>query len=106
MALDAYKHQDLPFLVIADSPNLKAVPLSRVLFSLDIEWPPRLALPGLTSEARAIRTGMSDFDLSVSMWEEGEELRGVFEYKTELFDEDTIARLIADYRGIAGAARR
>ncbi len=98
VALDAYKHQDLPFLVIADSPNLKAVPLSRVLFSLDIEWPPRLALPGVTAEARAMRTGMSDFDMSVSMWEEGEELRGVFEYKTELFDEDTIARVIADYQ--------
>ena len=42
VALDAYKYQDLPFLVIADSPNLKAVSLSRVLFSLDIEWPPRL----------------------------------------------------------------
>ena len=100
VALDAYKYQDLPFLVIADSPNLKAVSLSRVLFSLDIEWPPRLALPGLTSEARAIRTGLSDFDLSVSLWEEGQELRGVLEYKTELFDEDTIARLIADYRGL------
>ena len=46
VALDAFKYQDLPFQVIADSPNLKAVPLSRVLFSLDIEWPPKLALAG------------------------------------------------------------
>ena len=98
VALDAYKHQDLPFLVIADSPNLKVVSLSRVLFSLDIAWPPPLTLTGLNSEARAMRTETSDFDLSVSLWQDGEELRGVFEYKTELFDEDTIARLIADYR--------
>jgi thioesterase domain-containing protein len=97
VALDAYKHQDLPFQVIADSPNLRALSLSRVLFSLDIEWPPKLELPGLTSEGRAMRTGMSDFDLSVSLWEDGEELRGVLEYKTELFDEGTVARLIADY---------
>jgi thioesterase domain-containing protein len=98
VALDAYKHQDLPFLAIADSPNLKAVSLSRVLFSLDIEWPPKLMLSGLTSEARAMRTGTSDFDLSVSLWEDGEELQGVFEYKTELFDDGTVARVIADYR--------
>jgi thioesterase domain-containing protein/acyl carrier protein len=103
VALDAYKHQDLPFQVIADSPNLRAVSLSRVLFSLDIEWPPKLELPGLTSEARAIRTGMSDFDLSVSLWEDGEELRGVMEYKTELFDEGTIARLIAGYQDVLEA---
>jgi thioesterase domain-containing protein/acyl carrier protein len=98
VALDAYKNQDLPFLVIADSPSLKAVPLSRVLFSLDIEWPPKLELPGLTSEASAIRMETVDFDLTISLWLEGEELRGVFEYKTELFDDETIARMIADYR--------
>ena len=85
VALDAFKYQDLPFQIIADSPNLKAVSLSRVLFSLDIEWPPKLALSGLTGEAWAVRTETSDFDLSVSLWVEGEELRGVFEYKTELF---------------------
>jgi hypothetical protein len=67
VALDAYKHQDLPFQVIADAPNLKAVTLSRVLFSLDNEWPPKLALPGLACEARAIRTETSDFDLFVSI---------------------------------------
>ena len=33
----------------------------------------------------------------MSLWLDGEELRGVFEYKTELFDDDTIARMIADY---------
>ena len=103
VALDAYKHQDLPFQVIVDSPNLKAVSLSRVLFSLDVEWPPKLALSNLTCEARALRTETSDFDLSVSLWEDGEELRGVFEYKTELFDADTVRRMIADYQDLLAA---
>jgi thioesterase domain-containing protein len=103
VALDAYKHQDLPVQVIADAPNLKAVTLSRVLFSLDIEWPPKLALPGLACEARAIRTETSDFDLFVSIWEEGGGLRGVFEYKTGLFDEGTVERMIADYGNVLAA---
>ena len=84
--------------MIADSPNLKAVSLCRVLFSLDIAWPPKLELSGLESEAWAVRTETSDFDLSVSLWVEGEAIRGVVEYKTALFDEDTIATVIADYR--------
>jgi thioesterase domain-containing protein/acyl carrier protein len=97
VALDAFKYQDLPFQVIADSPNLRALSLSRVLFSVDIEWPPKLTLSGLTSQAWAVRTDTADFDLTVSLWMEDEELRGVFEYKTELFNEDTIARATADY---------
>ena len=97
VALDAFKHQDIPFQFIADAPNLKALSLSRVLFSVDIEWPPQLTLPGLKSQAWAIRTETADFDLTVSMWIEGEELRGVFEYKTELFNDDTIAQAITDY---------
>ncbi len=106
VALDAYKYQDLPFLVIADSPNLKAVSLSRVLFSVDIEWPPKLTLSGLECEAWAVRTDTADFDLTVSLWMEGEELRGVFEYKTELFDQETIAQMIADYRELLADARQ
>lgn len=97
VSLDSFKYQDLPFQVIADFPNLKAVSLSRVLFSLDIEWPPKFTLPGLTTEAWAVRTETADFDLSVSLWLSEDEIHGVFEYKSELFDDDTIGRMIRDY---------
>ena len=100
VALDAFKYQDLPFQIIAELPNLRAVSLSRVLFSLDIEWPPTLALAGLESQAWAVRTDTADFDLSVSLWLAGDEIRGVFEYKTDLFDEETIAQTIVDYKGL------
>ena len=106
VSLDSFKYQDLPFQVIADFPNLKAVSLSRVLFSLDIEWPPRFTLPGLATEAWAVRTETADFDLSVSLWLSGEEIHGVFEYKSELFDDDTIARMIGRLLRIADGARR
>ena len=103
VALDAYKYQDVPFQVIADFPNLKAVTLSRVLFSLDIEWPPKLTLAGLASEAFAVRTETADFDLSVSLWQAGDEIHGAIEYKAELFDDDTISRMIGDYRQLLEA---
>ena len=103
VALDAFKHQDLPFQMIADAPNLGAVRLGRVLFSLDMVWPPGLSLDGLACTSRAIRTETSDFDLFVSIWEEDGGLRGVLEYKTALFDGETIERLIADYGRVLAA---
>jgi thioesterase domain-containing protein/acyl carrier protein len=103
VALDAYKYQDIPFQVIADFPNLKAVSVSRALFSLDIEWPPKLTLAGLASEAWAIRTETADFDLSVSLWQAGDEIHGAIEYRADLFDDDTISRMIGDYRQLLEA---
>jgi thioesterase domain-containing protein len=103
VALDAFKYQDVPFQVIADFPNLKAVNLSRALFSFDIEWPPKLTLAGLASEAWAVRTETADFDLSISLWQAGDEIHGAIEYKAELFDDDTISRMIGDYRELLEA---
>ena len=103
VAIEAYKHQDLPFQIIADAPNLGAVRLGRVLFSLDMVWPPGLSPAGLACTSRAERIETSDFDLSASIWEEDGGLRGVFEYKTVLFDGETIERLIADFVEVLAA---
>ena len=66
VALDAYNNQDVPFHWNAELPALRRIPLSRLLFSLDMEWPPKLDLAGLDCEPIAVDTGAADFDLSVS----------------------------------------
>ena len=99
-ALEAFRHQDLPFQSISEAPSLRSVPLGRCLFSLDIGWPPPLNLSGLDSEPRAIRNPTSDFDLFVSIWEESGGLRGAFVYRTALFDDATITATIADYLSV------
>lgn len=98
VALDAFRHQDVPLQRVADTPALRRVPLNRVLFSLDMPWPPALILPGLEVASHAVETGTSDFDLSVSMWEEGGRLDGTARYKSELFEEAQVDRLIERYR--------
>jgi thioesterase domain-containing protein len=84
--LDAFRHQDVPFQWIAERPALRRVPLSRLLFSLDTPWPPALALDGVEAAPLPVETGAADFDLSVSLWNEGAALHGTLRYKRALFD--------------------
>ncbi len=97
VVLEAYRGQDVPFNWLAERPALRRVPLSRCLVSLDMEWPPRLALPGLEVAALAQETGTADFDLSLSVWHADGAFRGTLRYKSAVFDEDTVARIAESF---------
>jgi syringomycin synthetase protein SyrE len=99
-ALDSYRYQDFPFLSILNTPHLRHVSLNRTLFSVDMEWPPKLTLAGLVSKARDIETDTSDFDLSVSIWEQDGQLLGAIKYKADLFEQATIVELISRYETV------
>jgi thioesterase domain-containing protein len=98
VSLGAYKNQDVPFQWNADLPSLRRMPLSHLLFSLDMEWPPRFELLGLACEPVATDTGSADFDLSVSLWVTDGRIFGNLRYKRELFDKATIAKIDEGYR--------
>lgn len=100
VTLDAYKNQDVPFQWTADLPSLRRIPLSRLLFSLDMEWPPKFALDGLACEPLVVETGTADFDLSVSLWLRGAQVQGSFRYKRDLFDRATIERLVEHFQSL------
>jgi thioesterase domain-containing protein len=101
IALDAFKYQDLPFLIIVDSPGLNHVALARVLFSLDMAWPPVPQLVDLAVTASAVPNATADFDLSASLWvTETGRLKGTIEYKAALFEEGTIAELISHFQSV------
>jgi non-ribosomal peptide synthetase component F len=55
-------------------------------------------LPGLTLTPVELDRPTSQFDLTLFMWEEGEELSGKIEYNTDLFDAESISRLIGHFR--------
>lgn len=103
VTLDAYKNQDVPFQWNAALPGLRRIPLSRLLFSLDMEWPPRLALAGLAVAPLETETGAADFDLSVSLWLADGRIKGNLRYKTALFDRETIAAIKDAYEEILAA---
>ncbi|MCF5709236.1 amino acid adenylation domain-containing protein [Pseudomonas syringae] len=97
LTLDAYSHQDLPFehVVEALQPerSLAHSPVFQALLVLNNT--PRdqaPALPGLELTALPKATGTTQFDLSLSLNDDGDRISGQFEYATDLFDASTITR--------------
>lgn len=96
--LAAHRNQDVPFETVAQAPSLRRVPLSRLLFSLDMPWPPALEIAGLDIHPLRVETGSADFDLSVSLWPVGDTLDGTLRYKTALFGPARVEAIAAAYR--------
>jgi amino acid adenylation domain-containing protein/thioester reductase-like protein len=96
-ALDAYANQDLPFerLVEEIQPDRDAghTPLFQTMLVLQNTPLSRVELPELTVEVLDLHNGTAKFDLLLNLWDSGEELVGVFEYRADLFDAGTVARM-------------
>ena len=97
VTLDAYTHQDLPFeqLVAELQPdrNLGHTPLFQVMFVLQNAPMETLKLSGLSLTPVEVDTEIAKFDLTLSLTDTAQGLIGVFEYNTDLFDSDAIARM-------------
>ncbi|MBC6431621.1 amino acid adenylation domain-containing protein [Nostoc sp. HG1] len=96
VAIDAYTHQDLPFekLVEALQPNrdLSYNPLFQAMFVLqnpasDSIW-----------KTEELETGTAKFDVLLSMIDSEEGLIGTLEYNTDLFNADTIVRMVGHFQ--------
>ncbi|UZE89389.1 amino acid adenylation domain-containing protein [Pseudomonas viciae] len=95
--LDAYSHQDLPFEqvveVLQPERSLGHSPLFQAMLVLgNTPRDQALELPGLSLTPLPQPTGTTQFDVSLSLNDDGETISGQFEYATDLFDESTIAR--------------
>ncbi|NOZ56810.1 MAG: amino acid adenylation domain-containing protein, partial [Calditrichaeota bacterium] len=104
VSLGAYAHQDVPFekVVEAVQPerDLSHTPLFQVMFVLQ-NMP--LAAGGLGEGVRVesldADSGLTQYDLTLSMQELGNgQLGGILEYNTDLFDRETVERLLTHYR--------
>ncbi|HEU4964584.1 MAG TPA: amino acid adenylation domain-containing protein [Bacilli bacterium] len=108
VAVGAYAHQDLPFerLVEALQPDreLTASPLFQVTFAVNNAPTATQTASGLTLQPFEYDQGTAKFDLSLSFEEEAGELVARWEYSTELFDRQTIERMMGHLTNlIAGA---
>ncbi len=101
-ALEAYTHQDLPFerLVEELEPQrfLSHSPLFQVMLALQqtqrtVSEAANLAITDLEVAAKT-----SKFDLTLSLRESADGLRGLLEYSTDLFDAATIERLLGHFQ--------
>ncbi len=101
-ALDAYAHQDLPFEKLVE--ELKPQrdpsrnPLVQVMFALQNAPGGELSLPGVHCTRVQLSTHTAKFDLTLSLTEQPDGLRGQLEYATDLFDAATIERLVGHWR--------
>ncbi|WP_338865498.1 amino acid adenylation domain-containing protein [Myxococcus stipitatus] len=105
--LGAYAHQDLPFEQLVDAlqpgRDLSRSPLFQVMFVMPGPTTP-MELSGLTVEEVAFEPGMSKFDLTLFVRERPHELVAYWEYNTDLFEEQTVARMANHYLRLLQAA--
>jgi thioesterase domain-containing protein/acyl carrier protein len=109
VALGAFAHQELPFdqLIANLNPGQGRgrSSLFQVMFALNPPWTAgntlaSVELPGLTIDSLFgyLYTGQTKFDLTLIMRETDEGLRVLFEYNTDLFDGETILRMMDHFR--------
>ena len=96
--LEAYSHQDLPFekLVEELQPHRDAsrTPLFDVMFVLQNTPASNIDVAGITFKDCELDPGIAAYDLTLSVEDTPSGLVGWIEYNCDLFDSDTIARMV------------
>ena len=105
--LEAQSHQGVPFdkLVEAINPERDPSynPLFQVMFNDEKTSTLKHSLSGLTMDTLEIDRGTTQFDLTLCVQEEGSALRIKTEYSTDLFNADTIHRLLGHFQTLLQA---
>ncbi len=100
--LDAYAHQDVPFSTLVrelmPARDLSRNPLFQVLFVMQNVPFEELRLPGIASETVRTPIRSPRFELTIRIHEAPEGLVCRAEYARDLFDDQTIERLLGSYR--------
>jgi amino acid adenylation domain-containing protein len=107
-ALGAWEHQELPFDRLVEAlgaPRDSARnPVFQVLFALQDAPHGALALPGVHARPVEIPIRTAKLDLTWAVLDRGPELLVTAEYATDLFEADTIRRMVGHFRTLLEAA--
>lgn len=99
--LEATSYRDVPFEQIVDDLKLERTmsrnPLFQVMFNFGDPPKTEQTHAGLTFNPKHVRGDSSMFDLWLSMGERNNDLNGVLEYNTDIYDGDTVVRLIEHF---------
>ncbi len=102
VTLGAYAHQEVPFekLVeeLAPRRDLSRSPLFQVMLVLQNAPLPALSLGDLKLDVLEIEQTTAKFELTLSLGETEEGLRGSLKYSTDLFDAATVERMLGHYQ--------
>jgi amino acid adenylation domain-containing protein len=102
VCLGAYAHQEVPFEKVveelAPERHLNRNPLFQVMFTMQNAPREELTLGGLRIDHLETESGTAPYDLKLWIQDGDGALSGALQYKTELFDEETIERMIGSFK--------
>ena len=103
--LSAHRHQEVTFELIVEELKLKRDlsynPLYQVGFTFNP--PVEVELRGVAVKPLISHNESAKVDIFASLWNAGEGIRGVIEYNTDIFDDETIERFVGNYRALLEA---
>lgn len=102
-SLGAYAHQDIPFeLLVKDlqpERSLDRPAIFQVAFNYLLKYSaPSVNLSDVTLRLELLYSGATAYEIAVNVWESADGLRGLLEYRTDLFQHSTITRLVGYFR--------
>ena len=107
-SLGAYTHQDVPFEAIVEQlqpqRDLSRTPLFQVMFAYETSAPDKLNLEGVEASAFEVGAETAKFDLTIFLHEQDGKILGRIEYSTDLFEEQTVDRLVRHYENLLRSA--
>ncbi|MBW4570975.1 MAG: amino acid adenylation domain-containing protein [Tolypothrix carrinoi HA7290-LM1] len=107
VTLQGYAHQDVPFEQVVEAlqpkRSLSYSPLYQVMFVLQNVPKEPLVLPGVTLKPFTPKTQTAKFDLTLMIEESEQGLIGTWEYNTDLFNKETIARMCEHFQTLLSA---
>jgi len=101
VTLDAYAHQDLPFVKIVEAVKpgraLSHSPVVQAMFILQNAPRELFELPGLSVQICEVDNHTAQLDLIMSLRQTNNGLTGYAHYNTDIFEASTISRLIGHF---------
>jgi amino acid adenylation domain-containing protein len=108
VALDAYGHADVPFDQLVEelqpARSLSYSPVYQVMCAVQTMPVTAVTLGDAVTRTLAVDRGTAKVDLLLSVGEENGALAGVWEYRTDLWEADTIARLAGHFETLLAGA--
>src|SRR6185369_13559131 len=107
ICLGAYTHQDVPFEMLVEElrpeRDMSHTPLFQVMMQLQNAPMESLQWPGIEVSGIAVEHRTARFELNVALGESEHGIVGTVEYNTDLFERETIERLVVHYERLASA---
>jgi non-ribosomal peptide synthetase component F len=106
VVLDAFAHQDLPFEQLVEALQLprdpSRTPVFQAMLILQNAPLPPLAAAGLTMAVLDPPAATAKFDLTLKLTEGDDGLHAALEYAADLFEVDTVDRMLGWFRTLVG----